>query len=63
MPRIRMLTDMAGQRFYYGQGEEYDVTAEEAKNLCDGTRAELVRKAPVKRATQSRSKVETTTSR
>ena len=61
MPRIRMLTDMAGQRFYYRYGEEYDVTAGEAKVLCDGIRAELVRKPRSERSTATRAKVETTT--
>lgn len=43
MPRIRILTSIAGDGFSYRRGEVVDVPGELAGQWCDGVRAELVR--------------------
>ncbi|MEU3293017.1 hypothetical protein ABZ722_11715 [Streptomyces longwoodensis] len=47
MPRIRMLTSVAGEGFSYRVGEEIDLPGPEATAWADGVRAELVRAEPV----------------
>lgn len=43
MPRVRMLTSVAGQYFQWDEGDEVDMTPEEANVWADGVRGELVR--------------------
>ncbi|MER7738888.1 hypothetical protein ABTX34_11275 [Streptomyces sp. NPDC096538] len=47
MPRIRMLTSVAGEGFSYRVGEEIDLPGAEAAAWADGVRAELVRSEPL----------------
>lgn len=43
MPRVRMLTSIAGPREHWDAGQEVDMTPELAKVWADGVRGELVR--------------------
>ena len=43
MPRVRLLTSVAWETGYWEQGEEVDMTPEQAKVWADGVRGELVR--------------------
>lgn len=43
MPRVRMLTSVAGPREHWDEGQEVDMTPEQAKVWADGVRGELVR--------------------
>ncbi|WP_326780429.1 hypothetical protein OG481_09795 [Streptomyces longwoodensis] len=47
MPRIRMLTSVAGAGFSWRAGDEIDLPGPEATAWADGVRAELVRAEPV----------------
>lgn len=46
MPRIRMLTSVAGAGFSWEAGQEIDLPGPEAAQWADGVRAELVRDDP-----------------
>jgi hypothetical protein len=46
MPRIRMLTSVAGDGFTWEAGQEIDLPGSEATAWADGMRAELVRGTP-----------------
>lgn len=43
MPRVRMLTSIAGPHMLWEEGQEVDMTPEEAGVWADGVRGELVR--------------------
>lgn len=43
MPRVRMLTSVAGPHMYWDEGDEVDMTPAEANVWADGVRGELVR--------------------
>jgi hypothetical protein len=43
MPRVRMLTSVAGQYCQWDEGDEVDMTPEQAAVWADGVRGELVR--------------------
>lgn len=47
MPRIRLLTSVAGDGFAWRAGEEIDLPGREATKWADGVRAELVRDEPL----------------
>jgi hypothetical protein len=47
MPRIRMLTSVAGDGFVWEVGQEIDLPGSEASVWADGVRAELVRSVPL----------------
>jgi hypothetical protein len=51
LPKIRMLTSMAGHNFSYQFGEELDVTDEVSKAWVDAGIAEVVEEATTKKAT------------
>lgn len=46
MPRVRMLTSVAGAHRSWAPGELVDMTPEEAAVWADGVRGELVRSDP-----------------
>lgn len=43
MPRVRMLTSVAGEHVQWDEGDEIDMTPEQASVWADGVRGELVR--------------------
>lgn len=43
MPRVRMLTSVAGEHTLWEAGEEVDMTPDQARVWADGVRGELVR--------------------
>jgi hypothetical protein len=47
MPRVRMLTGVAGPYGQWDEGEEIDMTPEQASVWADGVRGELVRPSTV----------------
>lgn len=47
MPRVRLLTSVAGLHESWQAGEEVDMTPEQAQVWADGVRGELVREVPV----------------
>lgn len=47
MPRVRMLTSVAGEHTLWEEGQEIDMTPEQAKVWADGVRGELVRSPAV----------------
>lgn len=49
MPKMRLLTSVAGDRFAWSPGEVVEVDEETARVWCDGVRAERVEATPPKR--------------
>lgn len=56
MPRVRMLTTVAGPDLVWEAGQVVDMTADEAAVWADGERAELVRSEPVETPEANRRK-------